>query len=161
MGAAPQDPNILQLTSMMANFDYVSKNVNDNISERFLEGADVPWASAQFLLVHAFIIIAALSSFYRADFLSVTLAVACAYFQWTNAHHELSYRIVTMMLIFSCIVDVLWLLLFAIPYMAGHSFPDDGVRRLCVVLSLLCLIVKLPAVVVYWRAALNDRKSIG
>jgi hypothetical protein len=31
---------------MMAQFDYVSKNVDDNLSERFLDGAPVPWARA-------------------------------------------------------------------------------------------------------------------
>jgi hypothetical protein len=124
-------------------------------------GQPVPWGKTAYVAMYIFLICSALSMFFRPDFMNLTLAVACLYYHMSKTHSEYSYRMITTWFVLSLIFDIVWLLLFTYDWEKGNGSPEDHIRRMIVFVSLINFLVKLPNVIIFWRAALEEqRKSI-
>ncbi len=145
---------------MMARFDFVSKDIDENLRQHMLGGQPVPWGKAAYVAMYIFLLCSSLVMIFRPDFLNLTLAIACLHFHMSRTHTEYSYRFVTVGLVVSMLSDVIWLCLFTIDWEKGNGSPEDSIRRITVMLSLVNFLVKIPNVLIFWRAALEDRKSI-
>jgi len=55
-------------------------------------------------------------------------------------------------------LDVLWLMVFTVDWERGVQNPEDGLRRLIILLSCFNLLIKLPLIVMFWRNAIEERK---
>jgi hypothetical protein len=156
-------PNVAikELAQMMAKFDYVSHEINDNLSQHLMGGQPVPWGKTAYVAMYVFLICSALVMFMRPDFMNLTLAVACLYYHMSKTHSEYTYRIITAWFVASLLYDIVWLLLCTYDWEKGNGSPEDHLRRAIVFISLINFLVKLPNVIIFWRAALEPRKSIG
>ena len=77
----------------------------------------------------------------------------------TKTNNEMIFRVESMGVVLAEIVDVIWLCLFMVDWEKGNLTPEDGVRRVVILFSLLNCIIKIPAVIILWRSALEERNA--
>ena len=96
--------------------------------------------------------------FIRSDFVNLTFALCIFYIFVTHAGNEMFFRLLTLGIMISIGLDVLWLMVFTVDWERGVQNPEDGLRRLIILLSCFNLLIKLPLIVMFWRNAIEERK---
>jgi len=73
--------------------------------------------------------------FIRSDFVNLTFALGIFYIFVTHSGSEVMFRLLTMGIVISIGLDVLWLCVFTVDWEKGIKNPEDGLRRLIILLS--------------------------
>ena len=144
-----------EIYQMTADFDDVSKNLENALSEKLLDGEPVPWIRWANTIVYVFLVVSALSMFIRPDFGNVTMACASLYYLVEPMTTDLQWKITALGVGVFWLFDILWLMLHVITWEHGHGSPEDNVRRFAIFISLINIIVKMPMLLIFWNLGIE------